>query len=633
MGLARQKAGLPPPSKVTVAQSRPQDARVKSLRERFAQGTVEDSPDLQRVLALPRRPKPEDDEMEAIINTMTFRLKKPKGTQTLREHQAWTLWEGPQAGGVVAPLSTGTGKTLIGMLMPMVVPSPDPKRPLRAVLFLPPDLRAQFAHDWEVYGQHWKLPNLAGGKFFDPGLPILHVIAYSEISSPKSSALLERIRPDIFIADEVGALRNFKAARVIRFLNYIASYPDSKLFCWDASMLSDEVQDIWHFLGIAFDDRSPMPLDEAEMRRWASALNPSSDEGYFMPGELMRLCKHGETARSGFRRRLIDTQGFIATEENALGIPLIFNERRPPPMPEKIKDFLKILRRKPADGGWKRPDGEELRQMTEVVACAKQLASGFYMRWRFPRQEKKEVIDEWFLKRQSWNRELRAVLTDPQMHMDSPKLCENAAERWFLGGCTGCARGPRENHESTCHEVEAHPLWPAQTYLSWKAVEKSVVHVTETVWESDWILEDAAAWSKESPGIVWVDHPAFGHRLEKLTGFRYYGGGDEAAEEILKVDGSQSIICSMAANKRGKNLQALNRNLIVSFPASNDMLEQVLGRTYRSMQTAAQVTCDYLLHTPELQDAFEKARGRAKFVKETLGTDQKLVFGQFSGAM
>ncbi len=611
-----------------MAQTRPV-AKIKTLREKLSKGTVGDSEDLQRILTLPRRLKP---DTAAIVNELTFKLKTPNGKQMLREYQAWVLQEAPIAGGVIATLFTGAGKTLLGMLMPWMFKSPEPDRPLRAVLMIPPDLRAQFYHDWEFYSQHWKMPNLAGGQYFTPGLPILHVVAYSELSHAKSTALLENIQPDLFMGDEIGALRNFNAARTIRFLRYFEKHPDTKFCGWDATLLSTGIADFWHLFGIALGDGSPTPLNESDLREWARAIDPSSDEGYFMPGELMKFCEEGESVRSGFRRRLIDTLGVIATEENALGIPLIFQERHPPKMPEEIKKCLRELRRKPSDGGWKRPDGEEFSEMAQVVACARQLAEGFFLRWRYPHHEPEAVIDEWFKRRQHWNRELRAQLQYPLVHMDSPDLCKNAAARWFDGGCTGCMRGPLQHHQAHCREVESHPLWASTTFMAWRAVEKTVYHESEAVWISDWILEDAAAWAKEAPGIVWVDHPEFGRRLERMTGLRYYGGGDKAALEILKIDGTQSIICSMNANKKGKNLQALNRNLIISFPASNDMVEQVLGRTARLGQTAVEVLCDYYLHTPELESAFDTAMSRAKFVRETMGSDQKLCWGTFKAA-
>ena len=56
MGLARQRAGLETSSKVMIAQVKPV-AKLRSLRERFAEGVVEDSVDLRRIMALPRRTK------------------------------------------------------------------------------------------------------------------------------------------------------------------------------------------------------------------------------------------------------------------------------------------------------------------------------------------------------------------------------------------------------------------------------------------------------------------------------------------------------------------------------------------------------------------------------------------------
>ncbi len=624
-----------------------------TLYERMSNGAVEWTPEFERIKALPRRPQNDveawevwADELEGtghplagevrsgvagIARALTAKLKKPEGTQALREVQALLLWEATQVGGVIGCVGTGAGKTLAGMLMPMAMPNCK-----RAVLLLPPDLRAQFAHEWEeVYGKHWVLPNLAGGRYFVPGRPVLHVIAYSELSQTKSSALLDQVNPDLVIGDEISSLRNFGRARVTRFQQFFLTHPHARFCGWDATLVADSVENFWHLLATALGVGSPVPVVHKDVKKWARALDPEAtdrEEGYFLPGVLQEFCEPGESVRSGFRRRLVGTWGVVATEENALGIPLIFQERRPPPMPENVKHHLAVLRRKTSEGGWKRPDGEELRTPVEVAAVAKQLAQGMWLFWRFPRGEPREVIDLWFERRQIWNRELRAVLQAPRVHMDSPKLCENAAERWYKGGCTGCARGPREEHELGCRDIVNHPLWPSYTYMMWKAVEDTVEHVTAVKWESDWLLQDAAAWAREAPGIVWVDHPEFGHRLERMTGFRYYGGGDEASKEIIKADGSKSIICSVASNRRGKNLQAFNRCLIVSFPSSNDTVEQAVGRVYREGQLASSVVCNYYLHTKELTHSFDTATARAAFVKETIGTAQKLCYAEFRAA-
>ncbi len=631
--------GLQPPVQV--------DLKRVSLRQRLSSGEVEWTPDFQRIKDLPRRPRPEGQEIAEIVSALTQRLRKPGGTQTLRDVQALTLWEAALCDGVIGMIRTGGGKTLIGMLLPMLMPNCK-----RALLLLPPDLRPQFAANWIEYGKHWNLPNIQGGTGrFVAGRPVLRVVAYSELSNTKNSDLIDQFDPDLVMADEMSALRNFETSRVRRFNRRFGDHPHTRFCGWDASAVADSVENFWHLLAMALGLGSPVPITHGEVKKWAKALDPNDTDGsYFMPGVLQQLCEPGESIRSGFQRRLVGTAGVIVTEENALGIPLIFQERRPPKIPDNIKKHLTVLRRKTQDGGWKRPDGEELRTPVEVAACAKQLAQGMYLFWRFPRQEKREVIDEWFSRRQNWNRELRAVLQNPEVHMDSPKLCENAAERWFHGGCgaemveedgeriaepisvPGCRRGPQQNHEPGCPFALKRPLWASYTYLPWKEVEDTVEHYTDVKWESDWLLEDAAVWAREAPGIVWVDHPEFGNRLSQLTGFRYYGGGDASAEDILLVDGSQSIICSIAANKKGKNLQMFRRNLIISFPSANDTVEQAVGRTYREGQLADSVECHYYLHTSELEHSFDTAKSRSRFVWETMGQIQKMVFGIFKDA-
>lgn len=640
MGLALQKllaSGKAPTPRQAVAQA---PSKRQTLRERFAAGSVEWSPDLQRIMALPRRTKP---ELEVIVQGLTAALKKPGGTQSLRALQAWALTEGPKAGGLLMAAATGAGKTLVGMLMPMVWPwvkqEDGTYRPPLAVLLIPPDLRVQFAADWERYGQHWQLPNLAGGRDFREDLPTLHVVAYSELQQPKNSALLEQLQPDLLMGDEISSLRNFEAARTIRARRFFARFYNTAFTGWDATLTADSLEDYWHLLAWALGENSPMPVEPAEVRKWARAIDPAKfNDGYYLPGALMQLCLPGEDVRAGFRRRLVDTLGVVTSEDQRLGIPLILRQRRAPPIPAQIIENFKNLRRPPnaRPPGWLRPDGEALTQATEVTAVARQLACGFFMRWKYPKGEPAELIEEWFDKRQAYNRELRAQLLSPDVHLDSPKLCENAAARWYDGGCLRCSRGPCEDHALNCPDRSTHPLWQSYTFPAWRAIEDKVYHEEETLWLSDYLLDDIGVWAREAPGIVWVEHPELGHRLQQKTGFVYYGGGDRAAAELDAKygDGSPrsqtSIICSVKANIRGKNLQtSFNRNLIVSFPASNTTIEQLAGRTYREGQTENHVSVDYYLHTKELENALEKAKERATYVWETM-TPQKLVYAEWA---
>lgn len=93
---------------------------------------VADTPELRRVLALPRRKpldlSPESVEAQAVVELMTRRLRRERAPwdrcacasygreciTRLNPVQAWTLFEAPLAGGVFGSIGVGDGKCLAG---------------------------------------------------------------------------------------------------------------------------------------------------------------------------------------------------------------------------------------------------------------------------------------------------------------------------------------------------------------------------------------------------------------------------------------------------------------------------------------------------------------------------------------
>jgi hypothetical protein len=71
-------------------------------------------------------------------------------------------------------------------------------------------------------------------------------------------------------------------------------------------------------------------------------------------------------------------------------------------MPRVVAEALEAVRESK-----QRPDGEELVEATDVAACARQVALGFFYRWKFPRGEPVDLIDEWFGLRKVWAKVLR----------------------------------------------------------------------------------------------------------------------------------------------------------------------------------------------------------------------------------
>lgn len=91
------------------------------------------------------------------------------------------------------------------------------------------------------------------------------------------------------------------------------------------------------------------------------------------------------------------------------------------------------------------------------------------------------------------------------------------------------------------------------------------------------------------------------------------------------------MIASVAANGTGKNLQAWNKNLIVSCPTGAAVWEQLLGRTHRQGQKADEVQVDVLIGCVEHVDAWKRARAEAKMASDILGAPQKILIGDVNG--
>lgn len=582
--------------------------------------------------------------------------------KTLNAVQSWLLFEVEQNGGGVGLCGVGSGKSA-GLLLSILL-FPDSRL---GALLIEPKQRQHYRSQYLRLREHFKVSSLVpddGPGFTVPGTTPLHLISYSVLSLTKNSDLLDQKSPDVLLGDEFHrACGNSAINRRVK--NYItekikqreaalaAGEPVRKravrLVGASGTLESGSIEDTQMLCTFALGMGSPLPIDLNEARRWSMVIDPSRDPdrksktakmlqrvfggGEFDHNDLNNLVgKPPESdVRKGFRVRRGLTPGIISASASSVNATIYLTARKPPKMPKTVYDALMKVR---VEG--MRPDGEYLVDEDDAssalkqITCARNVACGFYTYWAFPKHpctcerlatgevvercEQCKLIDEWYAKRKAFNKELRSKLADGQMYLDSKKLCELAAERFWT-------------------EDKSGPTWDCASWPAWRDIENAVEHEEREKWienGGDFLVNDAAAWASDNKGVIWFQSTAFGRRLSEITKLPYYNGGPGTEARMRAEKGDRSIICSIKAHGAGTDgLQLLyNKQLIAETPASNSKqtgYEQLLGRLHREGQTKPEIYTEVYVHVIEMKGALRKAIAQAEFNFEMQGNRMKIL--------
>ncbi len=614
----------------------PTPATLTPKKEVYIKGqAVGESRDLRRVLALPSRARPDYEtliqwaaelkaELGTGITTCECESKyKRRCCADLLPVQAWVLHEAREVGGILGPIGVGHGKSLCDLLVAMVA-----KDCHTAVLFLPSNLKSQMLEvDWHFYGQHWKLPNLAGGTWLRPNRPTLHVVSYSELSGSKSTDLLSKLKPDTLVLDEAHNARNRTAARTKRIFRYFSENIATKLFAWSGTLTAKSLRDYATLSHYALKEQTPAPIHQPTVEEWAGHLDPSDFRS--PPGRLSQFKSGAESVVEAYARRVTETKGVVSSGDVSACQATLVISKRDLTTPEVIQKHIDDLEKT-----WARPDGEELVDAMSKARCAKQLSCGFYYRWRWPRKEPTEVIERWLEARKNWHKELREKLKHSRPHMDSPLLCAKAAIRWYKGytHVEKDEEGNELKRVALPPETKQGPLptWAAAHWPEWEQVRGTAQPETEAVWLSDFFVDDCLKWLIEGPGLLWYEFDGLAKRIlrvgegeaSKLT---YCGPGEDGNRRVLSLFGQERVVASTRAHGTGKNLQQFSRNLVANPPSSGAEWEQLIGRTHRAGQKEDQVTVETYNHTEAFRDSLERARELSQHIQDSFGSTQKLV--------
>lgn len=531
--------------------------------------------------------------------------------------QAWVLYELPQVGGILGFISAGGGKTAAGILAPLAVAN----RVRTVALLAKPRQRLHYRNNYLRVREHFQVPSIVfdksgvEGSFIVPGTPVVYFIPYSLLSQKKSTTLLEQLDPDMFVGDEIHLFANPTATRTIRFLRVMGSRNGRILVGWSGSLINKSMKDVAHLSAHSLGLGSPYPIKNDDVEAMSAVIDPSyqpdrtSDfakkvrmafgaHNIARPLDLTEAMKLSDLmtdggVREGHRDRVMRTPGVISTRSASVNCSINLHERRVV-IPETVRNALAGVRQNAV-----RPDGEELVEALEIVTTAREVAAGYYDYWAFPNGEPHELIDAWFEARKAFFKAKRMKVRNAEPHLDSSKLCEEAAARAF--------QHPRYDGPL--------PVWPEPTWLPWIEIKDQVKPDPRTRWIDDYLARDAAQWAAENVGIVWVQSRAFGLRVAQLAGINYHAGGAKGEERLLAETGKQSIVCSLNAyGESTDGLQHLfHQQLVAELPASGKAWEQLLARLARDGQRADEVETYIYQHVEEYRDAFRQAYELALF--------------------
>lgn len=530
---------------------------------------VQQSPDLTRVLALPRR-KVSLEQGAELARELTPLLARRPGVALL-PLQALSLKEVFDCRGGFLGLPVGEGKTLIGWLLPYVLGIS------RAWLVIPGGARKKTFDELSKIAQDWVAPN-----------PPAMIRSYNELQVVKGVDLLERDAPRLLILDEGHKTRRPTAAATRRIARYVDAHHDVIVVVMTGTPGRHSVLDYAHQLIWTLREGAPVPLDMDQLDAWAGAIDAKPKNGLRVgTGALKAFGGFGlKGLQEGFRSRLVETPGVIIVDTTLTGVDLTIRQQRAPDDLE-LEDHFKRFR-----CFQKTPDGWPLSDNFSVMRHADELGSGFYYRWN-PRPPK-----EWLEARCEFCNLVREKIEESQD-----------------------TSNPLDTEHAVSLAYKSHPA-----VLAWRSVRKTFIPNSEPVWLTGSVVYEAIEWLRTHPvGLIWTQHRALGQAIAEVSGLNYFGAkGENAAGKLIDYHQGAAVV-SFQANSETRNLQFnWHENLIVGWPPAATWVEQFLGRTHRRGQSKG-VTVDVLITCRDTLEAFGKSEAEAEHAKNTFGQTQKIL--------
>lgn len=396
----------------------------------------------------------------------------------------------------------------------------------------------------------------------------IRFFSYSDFSLGKRSIF--EYRPDLLILDESHKLANKRSARTHTVIKYMKENPLTKIVSLSGTMVDKSIREYAHILLWSHTKKyCPVPWNFMDQEIFDRELEYNRPTSF-----VKKICPHGTatTPREAFFNRLKATPGIIIEEKDDLNLRIKWGKLSVN-TPDVIKQAILNIRRSAT-----LPNGRIMESASDIAAKIVQISQGYYTYWKV--DPPKEYLDA----RREWN-EFKSV-------------------NLFKRGLTTDSRVLK--HGLKIEDPKA---------VNWEYWRKKFQPDVEVEWLTTEVLEQVISFVTPKT-IIWVGSPHIGLKVQKISDIPYFGQGQ--TKKLSEYEGDR-VCLSIQSMGTGLNLQAFNKNFILTPPASQRMFEQLVGRTARQGQEEETVTNMVLQNTSYLKSRWKKTLKFNEIVSESYG--------------
>lgn len=596
-----------------------------------------------RILGLGTRKRVPDGEAEQLthLSHFSYRLADALAYDEgfrFRAAQADCIQQFMDVGGLLSQVKVGGGKTLISVCIANHAARQGTKRIL---IFVPASVYQQFMQvdlprirTWiplaiRIYGMgDLNPPNRK--RIATTAGPGAWVMPYSLLSNRDADELLAAIKPELIVGDEAHYLKNRESARTKRVTRYYSANPKTRFAWMSGTITNKQLLDYHHLAVMALGEKAPMPTSAQGGARWNSILSAESlvdvvDAGRDLAplhkwscAQIGNLPYTIDGYRTAYRHRLDSAPGVVLTREGELGCTLVFKNLEVPEPGEDLTQKMKAVTEQ-----WLAPNGDEIAHAFHTYKWLYELTSGFYYDLVWPEAKSEEHAERiakakvHHMLRQLYERELRSFLQATSIpRLDTPM---------FVGAALS--------------NPERAKLLPKSLQERWHTMKDAEFpgmpqRKSVPVRVDDYKVRLAVQWAQDAKGgILWCHHDeVIDWICEELrrAGVDHYPAKSGDLQILDHANRDRIAVASIMSHFEGKNLQYhYHRQLVLQWPRSAKVAEQMLGRTHREGQPEEEITACLALGPEWDHQNFAATLCEALYMKLTTYQDQKVLYGNY----